>query len=114
MLQASTETLKKRLAGRARDDDHGVAVEQRLETWHQQSEEVLEHYRSRGILIEVNAEGEKEKVLREMEKEMAQTLRAVDFFMSGRGRSKSAGEGDGKEDAGDGLPSVGTRKTTPR
>ena len=113
MLEASVETLKQRLAGRARDDDHSVTIEKRMETWHQESSEVVEHYRSQGKLVEVNAEGEKEKVHKDMEKELANKVPVAGFFLLSRGRSRSAGEEDIKEGADGGDSTGGTRTVTP-
>lgn len=97
VLHASAETLKQRLAGRARDDDHDAAVEKRLQTWHEQSAEVVEYYREEGKLVPVNAEGQKGEVLKEMERQLTDKVQVVGFFLLGRGRSKSAGEEDVKE-----------------
>jgi len=110
LLKASEDILRQRLRGGARDDDHKSTVDKRLEVWQQESGEVVEHYRSQGLLVEVDAEGEKGEVLRELEKELAKKVRVVGFFLIGRGRSRSAGEEDGKEVAdGDSL----SRRVTP-
>ena len=112
VLEASTKVLKQRLAGRTRSDDHSAAVEKRMATWHEHSADVVGHYRSQGKLIEVNAEGEKEEVLRELGKQMANKVPAVGFFLLGRGRSKSAGEEDVEEGAAGGFQPDGTRTVT--
>ncbi|MEW5947336.1 MAG: adenylate kinase [bacterium] len=49
-----------------RDDDKREVIEQRLKTYHAQTRPVLDYYRERGLLGEVNGDQEPEKVSREI------------------------------------------------
>ena len=57
-----------RIAGRheAREDETLMAVRKRIESFHKFTEPVLEHYRKKGKLIEVNGEGTIEQIHKEI------------------------------------------------
>jgi adenylate kinase len=60
LLQLSDDLARERLTKRAqlegRVDDQPDAIEKRLETYHRETEAVVDHYRASGKLVQVHAE----------------------------------------------------------
>ena len=65
-ITVSDEEIKKRLEARARFDDTPEAIETRLQIYHEETEPVLEHYRSLGILEEIDGERSIEEIARDI------------------------------------------------
>jgi adenylate kinase len=61
-LQVADEELFQRLAGRGRADDKPEVIRHRLETYHQQTEPLLNYYRSKGLLKSIDGSGSVEVV----------------------------------------------------
>lgn len=61
-ITVSDETLKERLAKRARFDDTKEAIEKRLQIYHEETEPVLAHYRSLALLEEIDGERTVEEI----------------------------------------------------
>jgi adenylate kinase len=59
-----------------REDQNKEAVEKRLEMYENRTKPLVEYYRKRGILVEVNVEGDKERVSKKIDK-------AINGFVSG-------------------------------
>jgi adenylate kinase len=55
-----------------RDDDRPEAIKRRLELYHQDTQPLIDHYRKRGILVEVNGDQPIEKVEADIAAAMAQ------------------------------------------
>lgn len=55
-LKVSDEENKKRLIKRGRRDDEPNLIDKRLGLYHRQTEPILDYYRQKGILIEVDGE----------------------------------------------------------
>ena len=55
-IKVSDKENTKRLLKRGRKDDTAELIKKRLEIYHQETEPVLEFYRQKGILLEVNGE----------------------------------------------------------
>jgi adenylate kinase len=56
--------LRRRAIEQGRSDDTALVIERRLEVYRQQTADLLEHYRDRGLLREVSSEGTVEDVAR--------------------------------------------------
>jgi len=65
-IKVSDEEAIKRLLLRKRSDDTKDALEKRLEIYHEQTEPLLEKFRQRGILKEVNGEIPIEEIHKEV------------------------------------------------
>src|SRR5579884_2109998 len=65
-LDISDEVGVQRLIERGRADDTPEAIQKRLAWYHQETEPVLEHYRMKGILIDIDGEKEIEEVDKEI------------------------------------------------
>jgi adenylate kinase len=61
-LKVDEEQLIQRLAGRNRDDDRPEIVRQRLEHYSRLTEPLVDYYRQRGLLYEIDGMGTKEEV----------------------------------------------------
>ena len=64
-LKVSDEEALNRIAGRkdtTRKDERPEAINQRIKAFHEQTEPVIEYYRTRGKLIEVNGEQSIEEI----------------------------------------------------
>lgn len=61
-LKVSDKMGIKRLEGRGRGDDTPEAIQKRLSWYHKETEPVLEFYRNKGILEDIDGEQEIEKV----------------------------------------------------
>jgi adenylate kinase len=70
LLQLDDETARGRLSKRAqlegRADDTDEVIDERLATYHEKTEPVVEHYRTRGNLVQIHAERPIEEVWREI------------------------------------------------
>ena len=61
-VHVSDAELRARLASRGRDDDDAHTVATRLRTFHRYHSPLVDYYRERGLLREVDGEGEMEAV----------------------------------------------------
>jgi adenylate kinase len=61
-LKVDEEQLIQRLAGRNRDDDRPEIVRQRLEHYIRLTEPLVDYYRQRGLLYQIDGMGTKEEV----------------------------------------------------
>jgi adenylate kinase family enzyme len=70
-INASDETMKKRLLKRAltsgRADDNEETIIQRLVTFHESTEPVIEHFRNKGKLRDIPCEGAPDEIFIEIE-----------------------------------------------
>jgi adenylate kinase len=71
-LDISDESCKQRLLKRAeeegRKDDTPEVIERRLRTYHEQTEPLIEHYRTRGNLVSIHADRPIDSVFAEIQK----------------------------------------------
>lgn len=58
-----------------REDQKESVVRERLKVYNEQTAPLIEYYRGKGVLIDVNAEGEKDDVAKRMEKAIEKALR---------------------------------------
>jgi adenylate kinase len=67
-LRVSDEEALRRIAGRkeTREDETPHAIQKRIELFHMFTEPVLDYYRKKGILVEVDGEQTIEKILEEI------------------------------------------------
>lgn len=65
-INVSDEVNIKRLLKRGRKDDTVELIKKRLEIYHQETEPVLEFYRQKGILLEINGERPVETIHQEI------------------------------------------------
>jgi adenylate kinase len=61
-LKVSDEEVLRRVAGRGRHDDQPRLLAQRLNAFREQTRPVLEYYRQRGLLEEINGSGSPDEV----------------------------------------------------
>ena len=61
-LDVPDADIVKRLAGRGRADDTPEVVEKRLQVYHSQTAPLIDFYRKKGVLIEIDGSQPKEKV----------------------------------------------------
>ena len=70
-LQVSDEICIERLLKRARDerrpDDTPEAIRRRLELYHRETEPLIEHYRTMGVLVPIHADGTPNEVFAEIQ-----------------------------------------------
>jgi adenylate kinase len=70
LLQVDDAVARERLLKRAeiegRPDDTPEAIERRLDSYHRQTEPVVEHYRTRGNLVQIHADRPVEDVWSEI------------------------------------------------
>jgi adenylate kinase len=70
-LQVSDEICIERLLKRARDerrpDDTPEAIRRRLELYHRETEPLIEHYRTVGVLVPIHADGTPNEVFAEIQ-----------------------------------------------
>ena len=70
-LQVSDEICIERLLKRARDerrpDDTPEAIRRRLELYHRETEPLIEHYRTLGVLVPIHADGTPNEVFAEIQ-----------------------------------------------
>jgi len=71
-LDISDDSCKERLLKRAeeegREDDTPEVIERRLRTYHEQTEPLIEHYRTRGNLVPIHADRPIDSVFAEIQK----------------------------------------------
>lgn len=67
-LEVPKEEVMKRLMARGRADDTHELIETRLDLYYKQTQPLLDHYRNKGILIEVNGVGSVEQIQEEIKK----------------------------------------------
>jgi adenylate kinase len=76
LLQLDDETARGRLSKRAqlegRSDDTDEVIDERLATYHEKTEPVVEHYRTRGNLVQIHAERPIEAVWSEIARVLEQ------------------------------------------
>ena len=61
-IDVDEEVLLERLAGRGRDDDDAQVVAERLQQYDELTEPLVDYYRSRGVLREVDGLGTPDEV----------------------------------------------------
>ena len=75
-LQVSDEICVERLLKRAREeqrpDDTPEAIRTRLELYHRETEPLIEHYRTLGVLISIHADGSPNEVFAEIQAALEQ------------------------------------------
>jgi len=75
-LQVSDEICIERLLKRARDekrtDDTPDAIRRRLELYHRETEPLIEHYRTLGVLLTIHADGKPNEVFAEIQAALEQ------------------------------------------
>ena len=75
-LQVPDGICVERLLGRAtvegRPDDTPEAIRKRLEIYHRETEPVIEHYRTQGILVTIHGEGTPNEVFAELQAALEQ------------------------------------------
>jgi adenylate kinase len=75
-LQVSDEICIERLLKRARDeqrtDDTPDAIRRRLELYHRETEPLIEHYRTLGVLLTIHADGTPNEVFAEIQAALEQ------------------------------------------
>ena len=75
-LQVSDEICIERLLKRAREeqrpDDTPEAIRRRLELYHRETEPLIEHYRTLGVLIPIHADGTPNEVFAEIQAALEQ------------------------------------------
>jgi adenylate kinase len=62
LLTVDDNEIVRRLGGRGRDDDRPEIVRARLVVYHNETEDLIPHYRAQGLLIELSGEGDVETV----------------------------------------------------
>jgi len=65
-FKVSDNTVVGRLLKRGREDDSEAVIRQRLKVFHEQTEPILNWYRSQGILMEVNGEPTENEIFMEI------------------------------------------------
>lgn len=66
-IKVGDEESVKRLSSRGRADDNEKVIKERLKVYHNETEPILEFYRKKGALEEVNGERSIEEVARDLE-----------------------------------------------
>lgn len=67
-LKVLDEEVMKRLMARGREDDTPEGIEIRLNLYHEQTRPLLDYYRNKGILIEIDGMGSVEEIQNEIKK----------------------------------------------
>jgi adenylate kinase len=70
--QVSLERLRRRAGEEGRVDDTEEAIRTRLRLYHEETEPLIEHYRTRGILVGIPADRSVEEVFAEIQKALEQ------------------------------------------
>jgi adenylate kinase len=75
-LQVPDEVARERMLGRAakegRTDDTPEAIDRRLELYHRETEPLIEHYRTQGIVVGVHADATVNEVFAEIQQALEQ------------------------------------------
>jgi adenylate kinase len=66
------ERLRKRAAEEGRADDTDEAIQRRLETYHRETEPLIEHFRVRGNLVPIHGERRENEVFSEIQQALQQ------------------------------------------
>jgi adenylate kinase len=66
--ESTRERLLKRASREGREDDTPEAIERRLRTYHEQTQPLVEHYRTRGNLVSIHADRPIDTVFAEIQK----------------------------------------------
>lgn len=69
-LHIPEEKVLERLLKRGRADDTKELIKQRLDLYYRQTQPLLDYYRSRGILVEIDGRGDIQKVQDEIKKSL--------------------------------------------
>lgn len=69
-INVSNEEAISRLKKRARDDDTKEVIQKRLDIYHQQTEPLLDYFRKKGILVEVDGIPSIEEVNKDIKKRL--------------------------------------------
>ncbi len=76
VLQVPDDVARKRLEKRAleegRADDTPTAIDKRIETYHRETEPIVEHYRARGSLVPIPGTGTVDEVFRQIQDALEQ------------------------------------------
>ena len=70
--EVAIERLRRRAAEEGREDDTEEAIRTRLRRYHDQTEPLIEYYRTRGILVGIPADRSVEEVFAEIQKALEQ------------------------------------------
>ena len=70
--EVAIERLRRRAAEEGREDDTEEAIRTRLRLYHDQTEPLIEYYRTRGILVGIPADRSVEEVFAEIQKALEQ------------------------------------------
>lgn len=99
--------LRRRAAALGRTDDVGQSVEHRIELYELTAPALVEYYSGRGLLVDVNGEGDEDEVAMRIE-------RAVQRIRSGQTRSGVSGVAPGRgSPVPTGSPNASTRFPRP-
>ena len=71
LLELDDEVLVERLLGRGRADDNESVIRNRLEVYREQTAPLIDYYRSKGLLIAVDAQGSVEAITTRLEASLA-------------------------------------------
>lgn len=69
-IGVSDEEATRRLSGRGRHDDTPHLIKKRLEIYHRETEPLLEYFKSRAILEEIDGEREVEEIAKDLEEKV--------------------------------------------
>ena len=73
--QICMERLLKRAAEEGRVDDTPEAIQRRLELYHRETEPLVEHYRTQGLVVGIHAEGTVNEVFAEIQRALEQAVK---------------------------------------
>ncbi|MGZ7016682.1 MAG: adenylate kinase [Acidimicrobiia bacterium] len=65
-LDVPTDMAIERLLGRGREDDNGESIRRRLELYEQETKPLIDLYRKRGLLVQVDGVGEEDEVFKRL------------------------------------------------
>ncbi len=67
LLEVSDSVLIERLLARGREDDNEAVIRHRLEVYREQTEPLIDHYRAKGLLVSVKAQGSIQEIAKHIE-----------------------------------------------
>ena len=76
-VAVSDEETIRRLSKRARHDDTGQALKRRMELYHKETEPMLDKFREKGILKEVDGERSIEEIAEDIESQVADYVKKL-------------------------------------
>jgi adenylate kinase len=76
-LQVPDEIARERMIGRGRTDDTPEAIDRRLQLYHEQTEPLLEHYRTRGRFVPIHGERTEGEVFAEIQQALEAAAESV-------------------------------------